>query len=122
MPRNHESSYPRKRSSRPLSREEEDHEDREPEPGDERISSAHRLRDDERNDAGGHGDDGDGDDGDGDDGDYDDYGGFDDEDRDRRLSKLPDRGDDEEIDLDLDDVDIMEVLDDDLKQMDGPDV
>ena len=120
MPRHYESSYPRRRSSRPLSREEEDREDREPEPGDERISSAHRLRDDERNDAGGYGDDGDDDGYDGyDDGDYGDY---DDEDRDRRLSKLPGRGGDEEIDLDIDDVDVMEVLDDDdLKQMDGPD-
>jgi hypothetical protein len=119
MPRNHHPSYPRKRSNRPLSRKEEDLEDREPEAGDERISSAHTLRDDDDYDDDGYDDDDDDDDYDNryDDNRYDDYGGYDDEDRDRRLSTLPDRGGDQEID----DVDIIEVLDDDPKHMGGPD-
>jgi len=88
-----------------------DPEDRKPEQGDERIGSAHKLREEEEDDDDDEEEEEEEDDEDGD--------GEDDGDREHRLSRLPGREEEAEM---LAEADIMEVLDrDDLKHMDGPD-
>ena len=57
MPRNQEPSYPSTKSGRRSSREDFDPEDRESERGDDRIGSAHKLRDDDRDNDGDRDDD-----------------------------------------------------------------